>query len=130
MVKIKKVYGYCPQSFEENSGEILTVQSDYIPIEQQVSMIMKGQITVGNLDDGFDDEYLNLDEESPDEIFQDAVDLGTQYQDDIRLAVAESFVGSAGNTPAQKPASSDDREVANERSGESDADVSDTSVQS
>lgn len=104
MVKIKKVYDNFERHLEENSGESLTVQSDYIPIEQQVKMIMRGEITVGNMDDGFDDEYLDLDEESPDEIFEDAVDLGTQYQDDIRLAVAEDLASQAGNHPASENA--------------------------
>lgn len=73
--------------FEENDGISQTVQSDWIPIGEQVKMIMRGEITVGNLSDGYDDEFTDLEQESPEEVFEDITDIGTEYSDEIRDAV-------------------------------------------
>lgn len=75
------------RKYEENDGISQTVQSDWIPIGEQVKMIMRGEITVGNMSDGFDDAFSDLDEESPEEVFEDATDYGTEYSDEIRDAV-------------------------------------------
>lgn len=88
------------RTYEENDGISETVQSDWIPIGEQVRMIMRGEITVGNLDDGYDDAFTDLEEESPEEVFEDATDYGTQYSDELREAVLKSSEQNKANDSA------------------------------
>ena len=86
------------REYEENDGISQTVQSDWIPIGEQVKMIMRGEITVGNMSDGYDDAFTDLDEESPEEVFEDATDYGTQYSDELREAVMASQTNKSGDS--------------------------------
>lgn len=99
------------KKFEENDGISQTVQSDWIPIGEQVKMIMRGEITVGNLSEGFDDSFTDLDEESPEEVFEDATDYGTQYSDELREAVLQSSEQNKANDSADTKASNEKHDV-------------------
>lgn len=86
--------------YEENDGISETVQSDWIPIGEQVRMIMRGEITVGGLDEGYDESFNDLEQESPDEVFEDATDFGTEYSDELRDAFLESSEQKQANDSA------------------------------
>lgn len=86
------------RKYEENDGISQTVQSDWIPIGEQVKMIMRGEITVGNMNDGYDDAFTDLDEESPEEVFEDSTDYGTEYSDELREAVMASQTNKSGDS--------------------------------
>lgn len=90
------------RKYEENDGISQTVQSDWIPIGEQVRMIMRGEITVGNMDDGYDDAFTDLDEESPEEVFEDSTDYGTEYSDELREAVMASQTNKSGGSGETK----------------------------
>lgn len=86
------------RKYEENDGISQTVQSDWIPIGEQVKMIMRGEITVGNMSDGYDDAFTDLEEEAPEEVFEDATDYGTEYSDELREAVMASQTNKSGDS--------------------------------
>lgn len=98
MVKMRKVYDEHPFAGEFSDLPSLTVQSEYIPISQQVKMIMRGEITVPNEVYDVADE-VDLDTPIEEEFFEDATDVGTIYQDDIAQAL------KAGVATPVKPAS-------------------------
>lgn len=99
------------RTYEENDGISETVQSDWIPIGEQVRMIMRGEITVGNLDDGYDDAFTDLEEESPEEVFEDATDIGTQYSDELREAVLKSSEQNKANDSATTETKHEENDV-------------------
>lgn len=93
------------RTYEENDGISQTVQSDWIPIGEQVKMIMRGEITVGNMSDGYDDEFTDLEQESPEEVFEDVTDIGTEYSDEIRDAVLAEKAKQAHDSAETKETS-------------------------
>lgn len=99
-IEIISVYDKKPFKSEENDGVSETVTTGYIPLNEQVAMIIKGQITVGNLSDGFDDTDQDL-EKIPEEYFEDATDYRTQYDDDLREVISGTIQKDTGNTSTQ-----------------------------
>lgn len=99
------------KQYEENDGISETVQSDWIPIGEQVRMIMRGEITVGNMDEGYDDNFNDLEQESPDEVFEDATDFGTEYSDELRDAVLQSREQNKANDSAETNTKSENSDV-------------------
>lgn len=103
--KIKGV-SYCSVYDEKKfDGEVndepsQTVTTGYIPINEQVKMIMRGEITVGNIFDGYDDDQ-DL-EKIPEEYFEDATDYQTEYNDELRDAVSGAIQKGTGNTSEQQ----------------------------
>lgn len=99
MVKIRKVYDVYKFYGEENDGISETVTTGYIPINEQVKMIMRGEITVGV--GGFDNAVEDIDAISPEEFFEDATDYNTESELQ-ELYVAETSKKSAGNSEPQQ----------------------------
>lgn len=97
--------------YEENDGISETVQSDWIPIGEQVRMIMRGEVTVGGLDEGFDESFNDLEQESPDEVFEDATDYGTEYSDELRDAFLESSEQKQANVSAAAKETNEETDV-------------------
>lgn len=80
MVKIRSVYEEKEFDGEFNDGVDEVDTTGYIPLNEQVKMIIKGQITVGNIDDGFDDAIDDIDKDVPEEYFEDATDFDTESE--------------------------------------------------
>lgn len=109
----------CQRKYEENDGISQTVQSDWIPIGEQVKMIMRGEITVGNMSDGYDDSFTDLEEESPEEVFEDITDVGTEYSDEIRDAVlAEKAKQAHDSAETKETSEKNDAEAPQEATAE------------
>lgn len=107
------------RKYEENDGISQTVQSDWIPIGEQVRMIMRGEITVGNMSDGYDDAFTDLEEESPEEVFEDVTDIGTEYSDEIRDAVlAEKAKQAHDSAETKETSEKNDAEAPQEATAE------------
>lgn len=85
---------------EVNDEPSQTVTTGYIPINEQVKMIMRGEITIGNLDSGYDDDQ-DL-EKIPEEYFEDATDYSTQYSDDLQDALSGAIQKDTGHTSEQQ----------------------------
>lgn len=121
-IEIVSVYDKKLFKSEENDGVSETVTTGYIPLNEQVAMIMKGQITIGNMSDGFDDTDQDL-EKIPEEYFEDATDYRTQYDDDLREVISGTIQKDTGNTSTQDDTSNVQKASAEEeRAKQSDDD--------
>ena len=121
-IEIISVYDEKKQIPEYNDGISETVTTGYIPLNEQIRMIMKGQITVGNFDDGFDDTDQDL-EKIPEEYFEDVTDYRTEYEDDLREVISGTIQKDTGNTSTQVDTSNVQKASAEEeRAQQSDDD--------
>lgn len=84
---------------EVNDEPSETVTTGYIPINEQVKMIMRGEITVGNwqydIDDGQD-----IDKDCEEDYFEDATDYDTESE--LRDALSGAIQKGTGDTSEQQ----------------------------
>lgn len=120
-IEIISVYDEKKQISEYNDGVSETITTGYIPLNEQVAMIIKGEITVGNLDDGFYDDDDDL-EKIPEEVFEDATDYMTESE--LREVVDGTVPKDTGNTSTSHNSSSEPEKASEEeeRAKQSDDD--------
>ena len=79
-ITVTSVYDEKKFISEVNDEPSETVTTGYIPIDEQVKMIIRGEVTIGNLDRGFEDATDDIDSEDPSEVFEDATDYATESE--------------------------------------------------
>lgn len=100
-IEIKKVYDDKKFLSEINDQGSETVTTGYIPIDEQVKMIIRGEITIG-IDNYIYTDDDEIEKQAPEEVFEDFEDVGSLYQDDVRDAVLAQTKKPNGNTEAQQ----------------------------
>lgn len=122
-VTFKSVYDVKKPVYEENDGVSETITTGYIPIDEQVKMIIRGQITIGAFNESdFPDKDEDLDK-IPEEYFEDATDYRTEYDDDLREVISGTIQKDTGNTSTQVDTSNVQKASAEEeRAKQSDDD--------
>ena len=85
---------------EVNDEPSETVTTGYIPINEQVKMIMRGEITIGNLDNGYENADDDIDKDCAEDYFEDATDYDTESE--LQDALSGAIQKGTGDTSEQQ----------------------------
>lgn len=103
--KIKGVTWNSVYDKKEFKGEVNdepseTVTTGYIPIQEQVKMIIRGEITIGNLDKGYEFADDDIDKDCAEDYFEDATDYDTESE--LQDALSGAIQKGTGDTSEQQ----------------------------